>query len=244
MASNPSAIEVSVARITLTDFRCYTFERLECGPEPVVLSGPNGAGKTNLLEALSFLVPGRGLRRARLSEVGRAEIGATHKPWAVAASIETPAGPVNLGTGLDNTKPNEGRERRAVHVNGETVKSQAVLGEYLNALWLTPQMDRLFIEGPSARRRFLDRLVFGYDPAHAGRVAAYEKAMRERSRLLRDKGTGADAAWLTALEETMVERSQWKRELGEAAIPISVRDKQDLEKAISVNPLMEYSNSE
>jgi DNA replication and repair protein RecF len=206
MARNSSAIEVSVARVTLTDFRCYAFERLECGPEPVVLSGPNGAGKTNLLEALSFLVPGRGLRRARLSEAGRAEIGGIHKPWAVAASIETPAGSVNLGTGLDNTKSNEGRERRAVHVNGEPVKSQAVLGEYLNALWLTPQMDRLFIEGPSARRRFLDRLVFGYDPAHAGRVAAYEKAMRERSRLLRDQGANADAAWLTALEETMAAR--------------------------------------
>ena len=206
VASDPSAIDVSVAQVTLTDFRCYAFERLECGPEPVVLSGPNGAGKTNLLEALSFLVPGRGLRRARLSAVGRADAGGLHKPWAVAASIETTAGSINLGTGLDITKSSEGRERRAVHVNGETVKSQAVLGEYLNALWLTPQMDRLFIEGPSARRRFLDRLVFGYDPAHAGRVAAYEKAMRERSRLLRDQGAGADAAWLAALEETMAAR--------------------------------------
>lgn len=206
MAEEHSAVEISIARVTLTDFRCYAFERLECGPEPVVLSGPNGAGKTNLLEALSFLVPGRGLRRARLSDVGRAENGGPNKPWAIAATIETPAGSANLGTGLDNTRINESRERRVVHVNGEAVKSQAVLGEYLNALWLTPQMDRLFIEGPSARRRFLDRLVFGYDPAHAGRVAAYEKAMRERSRLLRDQGAGADAAWLSALEETMAER--------------------------------------
>lgn len=205
-ADQASTVETSIARITLTDFRCYAFERLECGSAPIVLSGSNGAGKTNLLEALSFLVPGRGLRRARLSEVGRSEDGVRHKPWAVAASIETPSGSVNLGTGLDNSHTNEGRERRVVHVNGEAVKSQAILGEYLNALWLTPQMDRLFIEGPSARRRFLDRLVFGYDPAHAGRVAAYEKALRERSRLLRDQGAQADTAWLSALEETMVGR--------------------------------------
>jgi DNA replication and repair protein RecF len=205
-ADQAPTVETSIARITLTDFRCYTFERLECGSAPVVLTGSNGAGKTNLLEALSFLVPGRGLRRARLSEVGRSEDGVRHKPWAVAASIETLSGTINLGTGLDNSQVNEGRERRVVHVNGEAVKSQAILGEYLNALWLTPQMDRLFIEGPSARRRFLDRLVFGYDPAHAGRVAAYEKALRERSRLLRDQGAQADAAWLSALEETMVGR--------------------------------------
>jgi DNA replication and repair protein RecF len=201
-----SAVETSVSRITLTDFRCYAFERLECGSSPIVLSGSNGAGKTNLLEALSFLVPGRGLRSARLSEVGRSEDGVRHKPWAVAASVETAVGSVNLGTGLDYSHANKGRERRVVHVNGEAVKSQAIFGEYLNALWLTPQMDRLFIEGPSARRRFLDRLVFGYDPAHAGRVAAYEKALRERSRLLRDQGPQADAAWLLALETTMVGR--------------------------------------
>ncbi len=205
-ADQMAVVVTSIARITLTDFRCYAFERLECGPSPVVLSGSNGAGKTNLLEALSFLVPGRGIRSARLSEVGRSDDGVRYKPWAVAASIETPVGSVNLGTGLDSSQTNKGRERRVVHINGEAVKSQAMLGEYLNALWLTPQMDRLFIEGPTARRRFLDRLVFGYDPAHAGRVVAYEKALRERSRLLREQGPKADAAWLFALEKIMVGR--------------------------------------
>lgn len=167
---------------------------------PVVLAGPNGAGKTNLLEAVSFLVPGRGLRSARLSEVGRRD--ASGRAWAVAARVRSWLGEADLGTGLDLGA--DGRERRVVRVDGETARSQTALAERFNAVWLTPQMDRLFVEGAGARRRFLDRLVFGFDPAHAGRVSAYEHALRERTRLLRD-GI-ADARWLTALEETMATR--------------------------------------
>lgn len=198
-----AAARVSVARLTLTDFRCYARQRVETGPAPVVLTGPNGAGKTNVLEALSYLVPGRGLRSARLADVSRREPRADEsgdRPWAVAAVLETPDGETAVGSGRE-LKPGGGREKRVVHVDGAPARSQSVLADILSAQWLTPQMDRLFIEGPSARRRFLDRLVFAADPAHAGRVSAYEHAMRERARLLRSGP--ADPEWLGVLEETM-----------------------------------------
>jgi DNA replication and repair protein RecF len=196
---------VGVTRLTLTDFRNYRSARLDLAAAPVVLTGPNGAGKTNLLEAVSLLSPGRGLRNARLGDFDRrpandddipAPAGLT-QGWAVAATIETRRGPVRIGTGRDPA----GGERRVVRIDGESARGQAALGEVVGVTWLTPQMDRLFIEGPSARRRFLDRLVLGLDPAHAARVAAYEHALRERSRLLRDGP--ADPAWLDALDETI-----------------------------------------
>ncbi|HER27665.1 MAG TPA: DNA replication/repair protein RecF [Rhodospirillales bacterium] len=202
----------SLQRLTLTDFRCYAALRLDVDARPVILTGANGAGKTNILEAVSFLVPGRGLRGARLAEIARSDPGSTAespRQWAVSAIIETPVGPVNLGTGRDQPG-HGGREKRLVHIDGERVSSQSRLADYLSIQWLTPQMDRLFVEGPSARRRFLDRLVFGFDPAHAGRVSAYEHALRERSRLLRhgQPGTGrpADPEWLSVLEDSMATR--------------------------------------
>ncbi len=189
---------VGVTRLVLTDFRNYRSARLDLDPDPVVLSGLNGAGKTNLLEAMSFLSPGRGLRNARLSDIDRRDGGeASASGWAVAATVATRRGPVAIGTGRIGA---EG-ERRTVRIDSEPAKSQAALGERLGVLWLTPQMDRLFIEGPTGRRRLLDRLVLGLDPAHAARVARYEQALRERSRLLRDGSD--DAAWLGALEEIM-----------------------------------------
>ena len=176
---------------------------MDTDPRPVVLTGANGAGKTNLLEAVSFLVPGRGLRRARLGEVARRDGEAEDdpRPWAVAATVTTPTATVDIGTGHEPGAATGGRDRRVVRIDGQPAKSQAALADHVTAVWLTPQMDRLFAEGASARRRFLDRLVFGFDPAHAGRVSAYEHAMRERARLLRDGG--ADGAWLAALEDTM-----------------------------------------
>jgi DNA replication and repair protein RecF len=174
----------------------------------VVLTGPNGAGKTNLLEALSYLAPGRGLRGARLGEADR--IGGGR--WAVSATLTTPEGERQIGTGPDpdarglQTAGDEGgRDKRIVRYDGEPGKGPSSLSEVISVLWLTPAMDRLFVEGASARRRFLDRLVFGLDPAHAGRISAYERALRERARLLRHGG--ADAAWLSALEQTMAERA-------------------------------------
>src|SRR5579862_7869420 len=198
-----------VTRLALTDFRNYRTARLELATGPVVLTGANGAGKTNLLEAVSVLSPGRGLRNARLADFDRrtANDDDTHAAsgWAVAATIETRRGAVLIGTGRDPA----GGERRVVRIDGENVRGQAALGEVIGVTWLTPQMDRLFIEGPSARRRFLDRLVLGLDPAHAARVAAYEHALRERSRLLRDGGlssNGADPSWLDALDETIAQQ--------------------------------------
>lgn len=204
-----------VARLTLTNFRSYSRLRLDAVAGAVVLTGPNGAGKTNLLEALSFLAPGRGLRRCRLGDAVRREMerdgdavrreiesDGDGRTWAVAARVETRDGPVDIGTGLEGT--GGGRERRVVHIDGTAVKSQAILADYLSVQWLTPQMDRLFQEGPSARRRFLDRLVFAFDPAHAGRVSAYNHAMRERSRLLATRRR--EPEWVTALEDTMASK--------------------------------------
>jgi DNA replication and repair protein RecF len=202
-SAGAAAGRVGVTRLSLTDFRNYREARLTFGTEPVVLTGPNGAGKTNLLEALSFLAPGRGLRGARLSEIDRrSELASTRSGpgWAVAAVVATQRGAVRVGTGRDA----ETGERRLVRIDGEPVRSQAALAERLGVVWLTPPMDRLFLEGPSGRRRFLDRLVLGLDPGHASRVAAYEHALRERSRLLRDGP--ADTAWLAALEEIMAEQ--------------------------------------
>ncbi len=170
-----------------------------------MLTGPNGAGKTNLLEAISFLAPGRGLRRARLGEIDRRVPPAkpTDRPpgaWAVAARLMAPRGAVQIGTGRDAAS--HGGERRLVRIEAPIrAKSQMSLAEHAHIAWLTPQMDRLFSEGSGERRRFLDRLVLGFDAGHAARLAAYERAMRERARLLRDGP--ADPAWLGALETTM-----------------------------------------
>jgi DNA replication and repair protein RecF len=217
----PRVGRVGVTRLVLTDFRNYRSTRLDLDPDPVVLpvvlTGSNGAGKTNLLEAMSFLSPGRGLRNARLSDIDRRDVGSpgeTEAPasgWAVAATVATRRGPISIGTGRIGPRRDGGRdgaegERRTIRIDGEPARSQAALAERLGVLWLTPQMDRLFIEGPTGRRRLMDRLVLGLDPAHAARVARYEQALRERSRLLRaghSPGGPADPAWLGALEEIM-----------------------------------------
>jgi len=198
-SAGAAAQRVGVTRLALTDFRNYHEVKLTLGTESVVLTGPNGAGKTNLLEALSFLAPGRGLRGAKSTEIDRRpDLG--DSGWAVAAVVATRNGAVRVGTGRDPTAS----ERRVVRIDGEPVRGQAALGERLGVVWLTPSMDRLFLDGPSGRRRFLDRLVLGLDPAHASRVSAYEQALRERSHLLRDGP--ADPAWLAALEEVMAEQ--------------------------------------
>ena len=191
----------AVRRLTLTDFRSYRSLRLETDADILVLTGVNGAGKTNLLEAISMLVPGRGLRRPKLTDLAWRNGDAAGQGWAVAARVETPIGPCDVGTGLDES----GGERRTVRIDGETMRSQSALADVMSAHWLTPQMDRLFQEGASARRRFLDRIVFGWDPAHAGRVAAFENAMRQRIKLLR-AGGAPDTVWLGALEETMASK--------------------------------------
>jgi len=196
-----TAAGAAVLSLRLRDFRNYAELHLRLNGGPVVLTGPNGAGKTNILEALSFLSPGRGLRRAKLSEVSRSDC--TTAGWVAQADLASCVGPVAIGTGLAETNDDDGAERRVVRINGEAASSANGLVEYLDVVWLTPQMDRLFVEGLSTRRRFMDRLVYGLDGGHARQVAAYEKAMRERNRLL--KQGSADAAWLAALESQMAE---------------------------------------
>jgi DNA replication and repair protein RecF len=194
---------LAVRQLRLTDFRNYRQLRLDCDTAPVVLVGDNGAGKTNLLEALSFLAPGRGLRRARLDEVGHRAVStpAPGLAWAVAATLDTPEGPLALGTGLEFGKGEGGLPRRVVRIDGRPASSQTALGRHVAAVWLTPQLDRLFLDGAGERRRFLDRLVTALHPEHAGDVAAYENALRQRARLL---GEGSrDPHWFVALEDTM-----------------------------------------
>jgi DNA replication and repair protein RecF len=202
-----AAERFSVRCLTLSAFRCYRTLRLTPDPRPVVLVGPNGAGKTNLLEALSYLSPGRGLRGAKLAAVahraGRGgEPGDSTGQWAVAADLMGPKGPVSLGSGWSNPGPNgAGRERRAVKIDGAAAHAQAALAQHVSMVWLTPEMDRLFSDAPAARRRFLDRLVYGLDPDHAARVQNYDSSRRERTRLLR--AGGGDPPWLSALERNM-----------------------------------------
>jgi DNA replication and repair protein RecF len=186
--------------LTLTDFRSY--ERATLRPEgaSVYLFGANGAGKTNLLEAISLLSPGKGLRGSSLTEVGRRLPGeATGRAWAVAAETESGEDePVHLGTGVELA----GAARRIVRIEGETVPPGR-LADHVRPIWLTPAQDRLFLEAAGERRKFFDRLVFAGEPDHARHANAYDKAQRERMRLLTDaaeSGQPADAVWLTALE--------------------------------------------
>jgi DNA replication and repair protein RecF len=187
----------ALRRLTLTDFRSYERASLDLDGRPVVLFGPNGAGKTNLLEAISYLIPGRGLRNAAIAEVGRRDPAEDQGlAWAVAAEIDSRDERIRIGTGLETA----GAARRTVKIDGDPAQPGR-LADYLRLVWLTPREDRLFLEGAGERRRFFDRLVFAGDPGHAVQVAAYERALRERMRLLAEPP--ADSDWLTALEARM-----------------------------------------
>lgn len=190
-------LRLAVRTLSLTRFRNHASTTLEVDRPVAVLTGANGSGKTNLLEAVSFLSPGRGMRRARLSEIDRVgDAGA----WVVSAEVDGKLGSARIGTGRDAAA--EG-ERRLVRIDGAPARSQSALGDHVTISWLTPAMDRLFAEGASGRRRFLDRLVYAFDGEHAGRVSRYEHAWRERNRLIRDGRR--EAAWYGALEETLAE---------------------------------------
>jgi DNA replication and repair protein RecF len=190
-------------RLALTNFRSYAFAEIATSGRPVVLAGHNGAGKTNILDAISLLSPGRGLRGTRLSDHIRKapQAGPSDALWAVNASIFRDGETYEVGTGL--VLSGSGSERRLVHLNGAPAQSSADLGEVIQMTWLTPAMDRLFIESASGRRRFLDRLVLGFDAGHAQRSLRYEHAMQERARLL--KFGPRDPAWLDGLESEMAE---------------------------------------
>ena len=178
-----------VTRLSLADFRNHASALIEPGPGFVLLSGDNGAGKTNVLEAVSLLTPGRGLRGAALSEMAR-------QGGSGAFSVAARLGEIDLGTGTLPTAP----ERRLVRVNGASAAVNS-LSEWLSVLWLTPAMDRLFSGSAGERRRFLDRLVLALEPAHAHHSARYEAAMRARNKLLTEPPW--DEEWLAALEAQM-----------------------------------------
>ncbi|HTO41570.1 MAG TPA: DNA replication/repair protein RecF [Rhizomicrobium sp.] len=198
----PACAPLAVTRLTLTNFRSYAAGEIAARGGPVVLVGPNGAGKTNVLDALSLLCPGRGLRGAKLGEhIRKGPSVQSEALWAVAATVSRNGESHEIGTGL-TVGPNGG-ERRQLRLNGAPAASTADLSEILQMNWLTPAMDRLFIESASGRRRFLDRLVFGFDAGHARRAVRYETAMRERARLL--KFGPRDPAWLDGLEAEMAD---------------------------------------
>ena len=180
-------------RLTLTDFRSYAALTWRPAERISVLYGPNGSGKTNLLEALSLLVPGRGLRGARNADLPR--LGSSGG-WAVNARLQTPDGETSLGTGCD-----PGSDRRVFRLDAAAPRNQAEISRIVAAVWLTPQMDRLFQEGLSGRRRFLDRLVWALEPGHAREMAAHDTAMGSRNRLLAENRQ--DRAWLAGLEDSI-----------------------------------------
>jgi len=190
------AQKTSLSRLKLTDFRNYAEAALALDGRHVVLTGENGAGKTNLLEAVSFLSPGRGLRRAVLSDVTRV---AAAGGFTIFADVEGMDGEVSIGTGIE---PGEGESvARKLRINGTPAKSTEELSDHLSVLWLTPAMDGLFTGASSDRRRFLDRLVLSLDPAHGRRASDFERAMRSRNRLLSEGRF--DPSWLSAIEAQM-----------------------------------------
>lgn len=204
-----------VTRLTLTDFRNYAFLRIDTDLRPIVITGENGSGKTNLLEAVSFLTPGRGLRSARLSDIKRftpAVIDDDYMPsngsWAVSATVYKNGDDFEIGTAVENTLKEDDDEisnynKRVVKIDGQKITSQAELGQYISAIWLTPQMDRLFRGGSQPRRSFLDRLVFAFDNEHAKRTANFEHLYKQWYQLIKSTNGRADNAWLEGIEENM-----------------------------------------
>lgn len=185
-----------LSSLKLHNVRCYSEARLSTLEQGLlVFHGANGAGKTNILEAVSLLTPGRGLRGARNIDIQNTS---GQDAWVIAADVETRFGTAKLGTGMDAQT-----EKRLVRINGQDARGKNALGEYLACVWLTPQMDRLFLDSAGHRRRFFDRLIFAFDGGHSGRISRYENAMAQRSKLL--KQGGADAAWLSGLEAQMAE---------------------------------------
>jgi len=191
---------MSVRRLTLNNYRNYHAASLEAGAKTIVLIGPNGAGKTNLIEAISFFAPGRGLRRANLDEVAFSEGDGS---WAVSAEIEGALGLATLGTGIERPLEEGATVVRKCRIDREPVGSAAAFADHLRVVWLVPAMDTLFVGAPSERRRFLDRLALAVDAEHGSRVNALERSLRSRNRLLEE--ARPDAHWLDAVEHETAE---------------------------------------
>ncbi len=190
-----------IRRLSLNNFRSYHVAQVVLDSAgPVVLTGANGAGKTNLIEAISLLAPGRGLRRATIEELAFSEGDGA---WAVSAEIEGMLGLASLGTGIDPPVGEDSAPSRKCRIDRENVGSAAAFADHLRIVWLTPAMDPLFNGPASERRRFLDRLVLAVDAQHSGRVAALERSLRSRNRLLEDAKN--DTHWLDAVEHETAE---------------------------------------
>ena len=189
--------EAQLTSLSLRDFRNYADCRVTVDAPNILLLGENGAGKTNLMEAVSLLAPGRGLRRARAEHLPRQASGCDQ--WAVSADLLTAGETIRVGTGVPADSDSG---RRIMRRDGETVP-QTEIGRLVSVSWLTPRMDGIFIDSPGARRRFLDRLVIAFDAAHIGRTNRYDKLLRERAALLAEGRT--DEAWLGAIEASLAE---------------------------------------
>ena len=186
-------MKLALTQLSLSHFRSHIGAKLTLDGRPVAIHGPNGAGKTNILEAVSLFSPGRGLRRASAAEIARRPEALG---WKLRGDLQSPGRVHEVETW------SEGGAARQVRIDGK-MASQVALGRIARVLWLIPAMDRLWIEGADGRRRFLDRMVMSFEPAHADATLAYEKAMRERNRLLKDQVR--DAHWYAALERQMAE---------------------------------------
>lgn len=209
-------VRSAVKRLTLVNFRNYKYLRLNLKKPFIVLGGENGSGKTNVLEAVSFLSQGRGLRNAKLAEVKTFDFLAKQQSspvfinnsgWAVSAQVEKFDEEFNIGTAVESVLKefdyNETKEveRRIVQINNQKLSSQNELGNYLSIIWVTPQMDRLFQGGAQLRRSFLDRIVYAFDVEHARRISAYDNLYRQWLQIL--KSGNINTSWLEALEEQM-----------------------------------------
>jgi DNA replication and repair protein RecF len=193
-------IPARIRELRLTNFRNYHAAAIETAADSIVVIGPNGAGKTNLIEAISLLGPGRGLRRANLEEVAFAEGDGS---WAIAALVEGALGLATLGTGVERTERDDVATSRKYRIDREPVSSALAFTDHLRVIWLVPAMDSLFVGAPSERRRFFDRLVLAVDPEHGSRVNALERSLRSRNRLLEDPRP--DPHWLDAVEHETAE---------------------------------------
>ncbi len=206
-------LKSGVKRLTLTEFRNYPTLRLQTEICPIVITGENGSGKTNILEAISFLTPGRGLRGAKLAEIKRISLPGeseilSAQPWSVAANILRNGEEYTVGTALQSFSKEDLEEddvrtydRRIVKINQQKITQQGELGKYISAIWVTPQMDRLFLGGTQPRRSFLDRLVYAFDLEHAKRTANFEHLYKQWIQLLKSGQT--DEYWLQSLEADM-----------------------------------------
>ena len=200
MPETSYSTRVWIERLQLVQFRSYTALDVTLGPEPVVITGPNGAGKTNLMEAVSLLAPGPGLRRAAYADMARAN---STTGWTVSALVRSGGETIRLGTSAGPRRASGGEGTgRIVRIDGEN-RAPAALAEHLEVLWLTPAMDGLFTGPASERRRFLDKLIAGFDPAYRTRIGHFERAMRQRNKAVEELGTSA--TFLSGLELQMAE---------------------------------------